>query len=223
MTVAALEEKMKALGFPLMEVQQEGDVNETLAEVVQSQDARYWEGFPVLLANAAKSETLSYQRVEQYLLHPDHRDQLKQLFLMSLALYEVLNLKFAWLSKWRREASEDALKAVKDFQHQLAVNQSVEVAGRQFFAQRLKEMFVNYFEKDAAESKALELRYEHLSLEYALSQLFSPKQKELFNKRLNGERMTKTEREYFSRTVKRKVVALANVGAHRLARRLLEH
>ena len=62
-----------------------------------------------------------------------------------------------------------------------------------------------------------------LSLEYALSQVFSPKQKELFKKRLEGLPLTKTEKEYYSRTVKKKVVALANPELHRMAQRLMSY
>ncbi|MDD2736833.1 MAG: hypothetical protein PHF56_23100 [Desulfuromonadaceae bacterium] len=35
------------------------------------------------------------------------------------------------------------------------------------------------------------------SLAFALSQMFSPKQKELFKKRLQGLPLTKTEQEYY--------------------------
>jgi hypothetical protein len=49
-----------------------------------------------------------------------------------------------------------------------------------------------------------------------------PKQKELFKKRLEGLPLTKTEQEYYSRSVKKKVVALANAELHGLARKLLE-
>ena len=48
------------------------------------------------------------------------------------------------------------------------------------------------------------------------------KQKELFKKRLEGLPLTKTEQEYYSRSVKKKVVALANAELHGLARKLLE-
>jgi len=59
------------------------------------------------------------------------------------------------------------------------------------------------------------------SLEYALSRLFSPKQKELFKKKLEGLPLTKSEKEYYSRTVKKKVVALANDELHSLSKKLL--
>ena len=64
-------------------------------------------------------------------------------------------------------------------------------------------------------------KYEEFSLEYALSQVFSTKQKELFKKKLEGLPFTKTENEYYSRTVKKKVVALANDELHNLAKTLL--
>jgi len=63
---------------------------------------------------------------------------------------------------------------------------------------------------------------DEFDLEYALSQVFSKKQKELFMKKLKGEKLTKTEREYFSRSVKKKVLALANSDLHRLATRLIK-
>ena len=81
----------------------------------------------------------------------------------------------------------------------------------------------NYFKKDAEKTKQLKEKYEELSLEYALSQVFSPKQKELFKKKLKGEPLTKTEREYYSRAVKKKVSALANPDLHRLAQKLMQY
>ena len=47
--------------------------------------------------------------------------------------------------------------------------------------------------------------------------------KELFKKKLNGERLTKTEKEYYSRTVKKKVSALANPELHRFAQKLMDY
>jgi hypothetical protein len=46
---------------------------------------------------------------------------------------------------------------------------------------------------------------------------------QLFRKKLDGLPLSKTEKEYFSRTVKKKVVALANVELHRLAQKLMEY
>ena len=53
-----------------------------------------------------------------------------------------------------------------------------------------------------------------------LGRLFSPKQHELILKKLNGETMTKTEREYYSRTSKKKLAAILNGTIQEIARRL---
>ena len=58
------------------------------------------------------------------------------------------------------------------------------------------------------------LLHQHLSL------LFSPKQEELIIKRIKDESFTKTEREYYSRVVKKKLKAIANKVLQELATRL---
>lgn len=88
-------------------------------------------------------------------------------------------------------------------------------------AKRLKSVFNNYFRKKSEGLHDLLSAKEDMGLEYAMSQVFSPKQKELFLKKLKGEVLTKTEKEYFSRAVKKKVLALANTDLHRLSRKLL--
>lgn len=47
-------------------------------------------------------------------------------------------------------------------------------------------------------------------LDVCLDRLFSPKQKDLVFKKLSGELLTKTEREYYSRVVRKKLLAIAN-------------
>jgi hypothetical protein len=112
------------------------------------------------------------------------------------------------------------LKELRTF---LSNNNEVQVGDRRCDPVRLKQAFNNYFERDVERTRHLKERHEELSLEYALSQLFSPKQKELFKKKLNGEMLTKTEKEYFSRTVRKKVTAIANPELHRLAQKLMEY
>jgi hypothetical protein len=41
-------------------------------------------------------------------------------------------------------------------------------------------------------------------------------------KKLKREKLSKTEKEYYSRVVKKKILALANSQLHNLARRLIE-
>ena len=59
------------------------------------------------------------------------------------------------------------------------------------------------------------------TLDVYLDRIFSAKQKELVFKKREGRRFTKTEREYFSRIVKKKLEAIANEEVVGLARGLI--
>ena len=118
---------------------------------------------------------------------------------------------------------ENDVYEVNRFRNSLAHDVIISFENRQLHSARILNAFNVYFEKDANKAKKIKERHEELSLEYALSQVFSPKQKELFKKKLNGLPFNKTEKEYYSRTVKRKVSALANPELHRLAQKLMEY
>jgi len=221
MTDKTLMEKVSRLGLTLMETNEEFDVNQTLAEVVKSRDTRLWEGFPVLLVNSAKDNNFNYERVLDNLT-VEERGTFHALLLMSLALYELYHLSFVWMNQLRDRFSDDERAELKRLRNSLVHDDLFVFAGRRFQTARLKKMFELYFEKDAEKSRQKKEKYEELSFEYSLSQMFSPKQKELFKKKLEGLPLTKTEREYYSRTVKKKVVALANSELHRMAQRLTQ-
>lgn len=214
-----LLKKVKMLGYPLFEKEESLDVNATLAEVVQSKNLRLLEGFPLLLANSAEKGLFNYDMVKGHLKKPFDKLYLSKLVLMSLVLYEVLNVKFSWADKlykllsFKKEDYNEMLGKLKR-------GKELQVANNSMSPERLKNTFKNYFKEE--ESKLTELAYmkEEFGLEYALSQVFSSKQKELFLKRLRGEKMTKTEREYYSRVVRKKVEALANPELHRLAQKV---
>jgi len=214
-----LLKKVKMLGYPLFEKEESLDVNTTLAEVVQSKNLRLLEGFPLLLANSAEKGLFNYDMVKWHLKKPFDKLYLSKLVLMSLVLYEVLNVKFSWADKlykllsFKKEDYNEMLGKLKR-------GKELQVANNSMSPERLKNTFKNYFKEE--ESKLTELAYmkEEFGLEYALSQVFSSKQKELFLKRLRGEKMTKTEREYYSRVVRKKVEALANPELHRLAQKV---
>ena len=57
-------------------------------------------------------------------------------------------------------------------------------------------------------------------LESSLDRLFSPKQKDLVFKKLNREAFTKTEREYYSRVVRKKLLSIADAQVNDIAMRL---
>jgi hypothetical protein len=57
-------------------------------------------------------------------------------------------------------------------------------------------------------------------LNACLDRLFSPRQKDLVFKKLNSQSFTKTEREYYSRIVRKKLKAIANAQVGYIANRL---
>lgn len=223
MVKKVLLESLNRLGFSLMETAEDSNVNKTLAEVVKSNDMRLWEGFPVLLANAAKEPSFNYDQVLKNLTKSEERKKLHFLLLLSLALYQYNYLSFVWANQFKKGLSKQDLDRLQKLRHSLVHNEVASFGNKHFDSSRLKETFNNYFVQDAEKTKQLKEKHENLSLEYALSQLFSPKQKELFRKKLQGEPLNKTEREYYSRSVKKKVSALANPELHRLAQKLMEY
>jgi hypothetical protein len=223
MTEKPLFERLSKLGLPLLETSDVFDVNQTLAEVVKSMDARLWEGFPVLLINAAKDFRFAYDRVLEHLENKEQRKTLHSLLQVSLTLYDIYHLSFSWTRPLKEMLSENKKTWLKQLRKELTSGNSFTLNGLEFHSSRLKNAFELYFEKDAEKSRQQKVKHEELSLEYSLSQVFSPKQKELFKKRLEGLPLTKTEKEYYSRTVKKKVVALANPELHRLAQRLMAY
>jgi hypothetical protein len=59
-------------------------------------------------------------------------------------------------------------------------------------------------------------------LDASLGRLFSPKQKDLVFKKLKREPFTKTEREYYSRVVRKKLLSIANEQVNRIAIKLTQ-
>jgi hypothetical protein len=218
----SLLKKLGVLGFPLFETEEAQDLNRTLAGVVKSKDLRLWEGFPVVLANCAEKGLFNYEMTKSYLKKPFDKSYLGALMVLSLALYKSLNLKFSWSDKFYKSLPTEKKKKFNNFLKKLKKNEDFKVAHYQMSSQRLKTTFNNYFNRSEARLGDLLADKEELGLEYALSQVFSPKQKELFLKKLKREKLTKTEAEYFSRVVKKKVLALANLELHRLSRKLIE-
>ncbi len=212
---------LSKLGFPMFEPSEDLDVNETLAEVVKSNDTRLWEGFPVLLSNAADSYQFNPDQLKEQLPTKDLKERYHRLLLLATAVYSYYHLSFSWMTKLKKDFSEKDQNLVKTWRNALVHNQTPNWA-EDLDVERVKGLFELYFEKKAEKNKRRKDKYEEFSLEFALSQVFSPKQKDLFKKKLEGDPLTKTEQEYYSRTVKKKVVALANSELHSLARKVLE-
>jgi len=207
---------VQAMGFPLLEPE-EYDLHHVLGAVVKSQNVRLWEGFPVLLRNACAHGGFNVQKVVQGLTDKEKNNFFNLLYLSHAvfryyALSEEPELAVPGLQ-------EDVSDKVLSWYGSLERDESVVLGGVELSLKRMQRLFQDYYLSVKAEEDKKQLAAkEELTLEYAMSQVLSPKQKELFRKKLNGDPFTKTEREYFSRVVRKKVLALANDELHRLAK-----
>lgn len=217
-----LMHNLAQLGLPMFEPSTEVDVNDTIAEVVKSDDMRLWELFPVLLANASEDYQFTPEKVYDLLPSPHQKRRLHHLYLLSTALYSWCHMDLKWSARFMKNLPQEEKRLLKVWRDSLAHGLPIVWEDRQFSPERLRNSFRLYVEQNAEKTRRRKERYEEFSLAYALSQVFSPKQADLFKRKLEGLPMTKTEQEYYSRSVKKKVVALANSELHSMARKLLE-
>jgi len=221
MKKATLLKKVKELGYPLFETEILIDANETLAEVVKSKEPRLLEGFPLLLANCLEKNLFDYRMTLIHLKNVVERKNFRNLVVMSVALYKHLKLKLPSAEMLYNSNYFD--KNIFDkFLNQFKEKKDLTGIGRKLSSVRVVNTFKNYFKHAELNLKDYVKMRDEFDLECALSQVFSKKQKELFMKKLKAEKLTKTEREYFSRSVKKKVLALANSDLHRLATILIK-
>ena len=221
MATRDLYERLNMLGFPVLEVDSPEAANVTLAEVVRSKDIRLWEGFPVMLANSIQKQWFNYDEICRYLGSIEEAPKLDSLIDLSLALYEVVNLKAPQIDRFRGQFGPKKAKEIEHFVKKLRNNEEFVLSNQTMSTERMKTAFSSYYGGQEARLIDLLSEQNQYDLNHALSQIFSPGQKALIMKKLKGEKLTKTEREYFSRVVRKKLLALANPDLYRLSQKLL--
>lgn len=216
-----LLDRLKSLGFVLFETGEDADAGLTLLEMAISRDTRFWEAFPFVLASVAEKGLFAPEKPHAFLEKAGDKSVFESLTAMSLALYKVLGSGFAWAGPMYDGLGPEKKKEYDLYLAAFEEGKDINVEDRMMSAGKLKKVFKDYFRKEAEGLRDLLSAKEDFGLEYAMAQVFSPKQKELFLKKLRGEVLNKTEKEYYSRVVKKKVLALANAELHRLSRGLL--
>ena len=217
-----LTKRVGELGYPLLETAQQKGTNEILAAVVKSRDARLWQGFPVMLAHSEERNVFDYKRVLSLLKAPDERNHYHRLLLVSYVLYKIQNLKSAWVSDLYKILGPSDKKEIAKLLNQFVAKEYFQLGSVRLSTEKIKTVFQDYFEKAGSRMENILSVREEFGVEYSLAQIFPPAQKALIFKKLRREKLSKTEKEYFSRVVKKKLSALANPDLHRLARRLIE-
>jgi len=218
-----LIEGLGQLGYPLIvpdDPISSKSVEKLLLEIADSDDPRLIEGFPVVLANCAlKGIKIDFRRIMQNADRSGFKEPMEKLLSVSGDLMGSEGIDIPpGLDNAIREIEETTHKPIQDDRLHLR-------NGFSLSTERLAHTFERYVKQlhKKLESRLLESEEQHdaFRLHLNLSRLFSPKQKEVLLKKYNGELLTKTEREYYSRTIKKRLEAILSDDVRRIAGRLL--
>jgi len=192
------------LGYPILSKDKnkmrKSEIIDVLDALVDLDEPRLIEGFPVILAHCA---------------HRRSNLDLETLLLLSAEMLNLENLQLP-------SGLENIANSLKTKYGNLISSEAVNLEnGISLSIERLRNTLKRYasnFETQKSDKeKAADRQKKSFQLHLHLSTLFSPKQKELVFKKYNKEPLTKTEQEYYSRVVKKKIMALTNSELRRIA------
>jgi len=223
MTKDALIESLSEYGYPLLEPAPKPE--RVLEALLEQDDARLLEGFPVVLANILRSgESLGWEdpswRPEK--LSAKARALLPYLLAVSCVLFEKAGLEAHLRARVQKllAKSPGGAAALKQVQKTSKTSRPFLAGGHEFSGARLENTFMSYMAMKRGGGESLEEKKRVIEQELLLSRLFTPRQKMLLKKKITGESLTKTEREYYSRVLKKRVQALANDDLHAFAKKI---
>ena len=209
------------LGYPVISKDKKktkkNEIINVLDALVDLDEPRLIEGFPVVLAYCAhRGFNFDIQRL---LSIPGEnskkRQNLEKLLLLSSELLNLENLQHPL-------GLESIAKSLKKKYGDLLSAEIVDLGrGISLSTDRLRNTLKRYNpnlgKQKSDKEKAIDKQRRSFQLNLYLSSLFSPKQKELVLKKYNKEPLSKTEQEYYSRVVKKKIEALADSAVRRIA------
>lgn len=221
-----LMDNLAHYGYVLMRPRTAKEPEEVLKDLLQQDDVRLLEGFPVVFANALKEKKqLSWEKSKWFPSEKLSKKVECRLAVLLVLAHELFKL-FGLNKQYGLRALNLALRCNRasvdpgPLQTLFLNSEPVKLDHLELSTERLKNNFRNYVVQ-APESEELQKKQHALELELLLSQVFTPRQKELLHKRLEGRPFTKTEREYFYRVVKKRLRTLASEELHQMARDLL--
>jgi hypothetical protein len=188
-----------------------------LEELADSMDSRLIEGFPVVLANCAhRGIKLDWDALLR--ANSRNRDKERSLEKLLLLSWDLLDNEGIEMPV----GLDSVVESLRSRYGDLLDRDTVTLAsGISLSTERLRNSVRRYAidlpTGTSARKKAQNRQLRSFQLNLHLSTLFPPKQKELVLKKLKGEEMTKTEQEYYSRVVKKKLEALADADLRKIA------
>ncbi len=197
-----------------------------LEALLKQDDSRLLEGFPVVLANALSRKNVLAWENNKWRPGEAFSSKMEERWVVLMAVSYLLFRLFGM----EKSCQDRVLKLLKKDRRGGAVlettensfsGEKIKADGLYLFPERLKNSFRNYVVHQSDSGEELEAQKNALAYELRLSALFTARQKELLTKRLAGKPMTKTEKEYYSRVVKKRLSALADPRLHQMARALV--
>jgi hypothetical protein len=216
-----LIESLARFGYTLIEPKPKKmsrpQVISLLEELADSMDSRLIEGFPVVLANCAhRGIKLDWDALLR--ANSRNRDKERSLEKLLLLSWDLLDNEGIEMPV----GLDSVVESLRSRYGDLLDRDTVTLAsGISLSTERLRNSVRRYAidlpTGTSARKKAQNRQLRSFQLNLHLSTLFPPKQKELVLKKLKGEEMTKTEQEYYSRVVKKKLEALADADLRKIA------
>ncbi|MCK4784137.1 MAG: hypothetical protein KAV87_10325 [Desulfobacteraceae bacterium] len=209
------------LGYHLFTPEKERLSSKKVCDVLDklsgSEDSRLIEAFPVVLANCAHRGIKLDIRglLSRYNRGNQRRANLEKLIMVSSDLLAQEGLD-------KLEGLDGTVEPLRVKYGDLLKEEVLDLGKHRFVSiERLRNSLRRY-EIDLGRSESVRERdrrkqLRSFQLDLHLSTLFPPKQKELVLKKLKGDPLSKTEQEYYSRVVKKKLEGLANGELRKIA------
>ena len=209
------------LGYRLLTPEKGGlsseKVLDVLAELSGAKDSRLIEAFPVVLANCAHRgiKVDIHSLLSRYDQSSRKRVDLEKLILASSDLLAQEGLD----KPEGLDVAVDSLRAkygnlLKEKVLDLDKNRSVST---ERLTSALRRYAIDFERSESVRERDKRKQLQSFQLDLHLSTLFPPKQKELVLRKLKGDLLSKTEQEYYSRVVKKKLEGLANSELRKIA------
>lgn len=221
-----LLDQLAHYGYPVMPPMRRSDPETVLELLVRQTEPRLMEGFPVVLLNALRERATLKWELSKW--HPEDAlgangsKRLAGLLAVSYLLFRLFGVDGHVQERVMRLLSKfkEGAKTLKDYEQPFLASTNLTLDGQVLSSERWKNTFRRYY-LSPRDSQELEKRTHALQLELLLSTIFTPRQKELLRKRAERAPMTPTERNYYYRTVNKRLKVLANEEVHHMARQML--
>jgi len=210
---------MAHYGYDLFSDETPEDFVELLLSMSSTNDQRVIEGIPVVIANhLLRNGYHKFEKDTLKLLNQLQYHQESSLLQRTCLLYVITAALLEKELMLKKEANRIRKLIAHSMQYPqggtelLSNNSIITQDGLMLDPGRLQKTFRLYAMPKKEKESPLERSaiQRQITLEYNLSKLFPLKQKELIKKKISGEQMTKTEREYYSRVIKRKITAIVD-------------